>query len=88
MGHCYEGRRFGLFQDANRGETGMYAPTLFFLISFDYVVRIASEESRGGIWGISSGHVEYLDDLNYADDLVVFACTQGQIQDKKSIRRK
>ena len=31
---------------------------------------------------ISTGHVEYLDDLYYADDLSVLACTQAQIRDK------
>ena len=31
---------------------------------------------------ISSGRMEYLDDLDYADDLAVLACTQAQIRDK------
>ena len=56
---------------------------LLFLILIDYVERIANEGSRGGIqWRISSGHVEYLDDLDYADDLAVLACTQTQIRNK------
>ena len=63
-------------------EKGMLSP-LLFLILIDYVVRIANEGSRGDIqWGISSGRVEYLDDLAYADDLAVLACTQAQIRDK------
>ena len=32
--------------------------------------------------GISSGRVEYLDDLDYANDLAVLACTQAQIREK------
>ena len=46
-------------------------------------MRIANERSRGGIQcGISSGRVEYLDALNYADDLAVLACTQVHIRIK------
>ena len=60
----------------------MFSP-LLFLILIDYVVRIANEGARGGIqWGISSGRVEYPDDLDYADDLAVFTCTQGKIREK------
>ena len=56
---------------------------LLFLILIDSVVRVANEGSRGGAqWRISSGRVEYLDDLDYADDLAVLACTQAQIRDK------
>ena len=56
---------------------------LLFLILIDYVVRIANEGSRGGMqWGISSVRVEYLDYLDYADDLAVLACNQAQIRDK------
>ena len=51
---------------------------LLFLILIDYVIRIANEGSCGGIqWGISSGRVEYLDDLHYADNLSVLACAQA-----------
>ena len=40
-------------------------------------------DHAGGIqWGISAGFVEYLDDLEYADDPAVLACTQAQIRDK------
>jgi len=49
---------------------GCILSPLLFLILIDYVARIANEGSRGGVqWGISSGRVEYLDDLDYADDL-------------------
>ena len=62
---------------------GCMLSPLLFLILIDYVARIANEGSRGGVqWGISSGRVEYLDDLDYADDLAVLACTQAQIRDK------
>ena len=62
---------------------GCMLSPLLFLILIDYVMRIANERSRGGIqWGISSGRVEYLDDLDYADDLAVLACTQAQIREK------
>ena len=66
-------------------QTGMrqeciLSPLLFLVL---IVVRIANEGSRGGIqWVISSGRVEYLDDLEYADDLTVLVCTQAQIRDK------
>ena len=47
---------------------------LLFLIFIDYVVRIFDEGSREGIkWGISSGRVEYLGELDYPDDLAVLA---------------
>ena len=56
---------------------------LLILILINYVVRIANQGSRRDIQrGISSGRLEYLDDLNYADDLAVLACTQAQIRDK------
>ena len=56
---------------------------LLFLILIDYVVRIANQGSHGGIqWVISSGRVEYLDVLEYADDMAVLACTKTQIRDK------
>ena len=61
----------------------MYALSSAFLILIDYVVRIFNEESRGGIqWGIFSGRVEYMDDLDYADYLAVLECIQAQIRDK------
>ena len=60
----------------------MLSPMLF-LVLIDCVVRIANEGSRDGIqWGFSSCRVEYLDDLDNADDLVVLAFTQAQIRDK------
>ena len=56
---------------------------LLLLILIDYVMRIANERSRRGIqWGIFYGQVEYLDDLDYADDLAVLASTQAQIREK------
>ena len=56
---------------------------LLFLILIDCVIRIANEGSCGGIqWGISSGLVEYLGDLDKSDDLAALTCTQAQIQDK------
>ena len=47
-------------------------------------MRIDNDGLREGIqWGISSGRVEYLDDLGYIlDDLAVLAYTQAQIQGK------
>ena len=78
-----EGRRFGFFRGLKRVNQGCMLSTLLFLIFIDYVMRIANERSRGGLqWGISSGRVEYLDDLDYADDLAVLACTQTQIREK------
>ena len=54
---------------------------LIYLIFVNYVVRIANEESRVGIqWEIFLGHMEYLDDLDYADYLAFLACTQAQIR--------
>ena len=56
---------------------------LLFLILIDYVVKISNQGSRGGIqWRISSGRGEYLDDLDYDDELTVLACTQAHIRDK------
>ena len=61
---------------------GCVLSPLLFLILIDYVVRIANEGSRGGIqWGFFSSHVEFLDDLDYADDLAVLAYAQAQIRD-------
>ena len=53
---------------------GFTLSPLLFLILVDYVMRIANVRSRGGIqWGISLGRMEYLDDLDHADDLAVLA---------------
>ena len=61
---------------------GCMLSPLLFLILIDYVMRIANERSRGSIqWRISSGRVEYLDELDYADDLAVLACNQAQIRE-------
>ena len=46
-------------------------------------MSIANVRWRGGMqWGDSSGRLEYQDDLDYADDLAVLACTQAQIWGK------
>ena len=46
-------------------------------------MRISNERSRRGTqWGIYYDRVEYLDDLDYTDDLPVLVCTQAQIREK------
>ena len=77
------GRSDQIFEVQTGVRQGCMLSLLLFLILIDYVVRIANERSRSGIqWGISSGRVEYLDDLEYADDMTVLPCTHAQIRDK------
>ena len=50
------------------------------LLVFLRVMRIANGRSRGGLqWGFSSGPVEYLNDLDYVDDLPVFTARANRI---------
>ena len=52
---------------------GCMLSPLVFLILIDYIVKIANESLRGGIQWRYSGRVEYLDDLDYDDDLTILA---------------
>ena len=79
-----ERRPFGFLRGPNRGETGMFALTT----AFPHPHRLRNEKSqrkitwRQTVGDFFSGQVEYLDDLDYSDDLAVLACTQAPIREK------
>jgi len=63
---------------------GCILSPLLFLVLIDYVMRITNDGLSGGVRWRTFPKTEYLEDLDFADDLALLACTESRIREKTS----